>query len=114
MDRVGPGDLGRGDDARDVEVAVAAGGPPDADVVIGEPDVQRLTVGFGKHRDRFDPELFARADDPQGDLPAVRNEDFLEHQGVSSSPPAIEPVPSLSPAASMPDTLRANSLGLVA
>src|SRR5687768_13950423 len=40
MDRVGAGDLRRGDDARDLEIRVARGRRPNADVVVGESNVQ--------------------------------------------------------------------------
>ena len=79
MDGIGAGDLGGGDDARNVEVAVATGRPADADVVVGKADVQRLPVRFGVHRDRLDAQLFARADHPQGNFPAVGDQHFLEH-----------------------------------
>jgi len=111
MDRVRARDLGGRDETRDVQVAVAARRPPDADVVIGEADVQALAVGLGVHRDRRDPELLACPDDPQGDLPAVRDQHFLEHQGVSSIAPAWSAPPSRFPDESTPDTFRANSLG---
>ena len=41
VDRVRAGDLGRRDDARDVQVAVARRRRADADVLVGEADVQR-------------------------------------------------------------------------
>src|SRR5882762_10385137 len=79
MDGVGAGDFGGRDEPGDVEVAVAAGRAADADVVVGETDVQRLSVRFRIHRHRLDPQLLARADHPQGNLPAVRDQHFLEH-----------------------------------
>ena len=79
MDGVGPGDFGGGDEARDVEVTVAARGAADADVVVGEADVQRLPVRFRIHRHGLDAQLLARADHPQGNLPAVGDQHFLEH-----------------------------------
>jgi hypothetical protein len=79
VDGVGAGDLGGGDEVRDPEIRVAAGRRTDADVVVREADVQALPVGLGIDRDRLEPELSARANDPQGDLPAVGDEHFLEH-----------------------------------
>src|SRR5207302_8124657 len=102
---------------RDVEVALAAGRPADADVVVGEAHVQALAIGLGVDGDGRDPELFARTDHPQGDLPAVGDEDFLEHQGMRSIAPAAAAPgvpPSRFPEESTPETLSANSLGLVA
>ncbi len=79
--------------------------------VVREPDVEALAVRFGIHRDRGDAELLACPDDPQGDLPAVRDQHFLKHQGVSSIAPAWSLPPSRFPEESTPDTFNANSLG---
>ena len=67
-----------------LQVGQPARGRADADVVVGEADVQRLAVGLAVDRHRLNPELPAGPDDPQGDLPAVGDEDFLEHQGTMS------------------------------
>ena len=83
MDRVGAGDLRGADDRRDAQVAVGAARRADADVLVGEPHVQRVLVGLGVDRDGLDAELAAGADDPQGDLAAVGDEDFLEHAGYA-------------------------------
>ena len=80
MDRVGAGDLGGADDGRHVQVAVEAARRADADVLVGEPHVQRVLVGLGVHGDGLDAELAARADDPQGNLAAIRDQDLVEHQ----------------------------------
>src|SRR5207237_6698063 len=64
-------DLGRGDDARNVEVAVARRRPPDAHVVVGEARVEAVAIRLGVHGHRLDSQLLARTDHPQGDLPAV-------------------------------------------
>ena len=93
MDRVGTGDLGGGDEIRDLEVGGAAGRRPDAHVVVGEAHVQRLAVGLAVDRHRRDAELPARANHPQGDLPAVGDQHLLEHQGVRSSAPEAPTVP---------------------
>ena len=79
MDRVGAGDLGGADDRRHVQVAVGAARRADADVLVGEPDVQRVLVGLGVDGDGLDAELAAGADDAQRDLAAVGDQDFLEH-----------------------------------
>ena len=119
MDGVGARDLSRRDQPGDVEIAVARGRASDAYVVVGKPDVQRLPVRLGVDGDRPKSQFFARADHPQGDLPAVRNEDLCEHQGVRSvgTRPALppdEPPNALLVAESTPETFSANSLGLVA
>ena len=79
MDRVGAGDFGGADDRRHVEVALGAARRADADVLVGEAHVQRVLVGLGIDGDGLDAELAAGTDDPQGDLSAVGDEDFLEH-----------------------------------
>ena len=41
--------------------------------------MEGFAVGFGEDRDRLDFQLAGRADDPEGDLPAVGDQDFPEH-----------------------------------
>ncbi len=48
--------------------------------LVGEADVQRVPVRGGVDRDRLCAELVDRADDPDGDLAAVRHEHAVEHQ----------------------------------
>ncbi len=79
MNRVGAGDLGRAQHRRHVQVAVGAARRPDADVLVREADVQRILVGLRVHRDGLDAQFAAGANDPQRDLPAVGDQDFLEH-----------------------------------
>jgi len=79
VDGVGASYLRGGDDARDVEVRFARGRGADADVVVGEADVERLAIGFGVHGDGLDAELAAGADHSQSDLAPVCNQDFLKH-----------------------------------
>ncbi len=80
VDGVGAGDLGRGDDGRDVEVALRRRRRPDADGLVGEADGECVAVGRGVHRDGLDPHLAAGADDAERDLAAVGDEDFLDHR----------------------------------
>ena len=79
VDRVGLGDLGGRDDVRDVEVAVGGRRRPDADRLVGEPDVHRVGVGGRMDRDRPDPHVVRRAVDAQRDLAAVGDQDLLDH-----------------------------------
>ena len=79
VDRVGAGDLRRADDRRHVEVALGRPRRPDADVLVGEPDVQRVLVGLRVDGHGLDAHLPARQDDAQRDLAAVRDQDLLEH-----------------------------------
>src|SRR6266542_1954132 len=79
MNRVSAGDLGGGDDAGDIEVRLACRSGTDADVVIGEADVQRFPIRLGVHRNRLDSELAARAYDSQRNLASIRDQNFFEH-----------------------------------
>src|SRR2546430_6979413 len=109
-------DLGRGDDARNVQVAVARRRPPDAHVVVGEAGVEAVAIRLGVHGHRLDRQLLARTDHPQGDLPAVGDQHLLEHQGVMSPrrPAAVVVPPNdwLCPEAT-PATFSANPSGTV-
>jgi hypothetical protein len=77
---VGTGDLRGAEHGRHAQVAVRAARRTDADILVGEPDVERVLVGLGVHRDRLDAELPARDDHAQRDLPAIGDQDLLEHQ----------------------------------
>ena len=79
MDRVGAGDLGGAEHRRHVQIAVGAARRTDADVLVGEPHVQRVLVGLRIDGDGLDAQLAAGADDAQRDLSAVGDQDFLEH-----------------------------------
>ena len=48
--------------------------------LVGKPDVERIAVEFGVDRDGLDPEFTGGADDSDGDLAAVGNQDLLEHK----------------------------------
>ena len=60
MDGVGAGDFRRADDRRHVQVAVGAARRADADVLVGEADVQRVLVGLRVDGHGLDAELPAR------------------------------------------------------
>jgi hypothetical protein len=47
--------------------------------MIGEHCVQGMRVCIGVHRDRLDAHLAAGADDADGNLAAIRDQDFREH-----------------------------------
>jgi hypothetical protein len=79
MNRIRAGDLAGRDDRGHVEVAVAGGGRPDADALVGKPHVHGVGVGGRVHGHRRDAELLGRAQDPQGDFAPVRDQDFIEH-----------------------------------
>ena len=69
----------RVEDALGAEVGVARrrGADPHGDV--GLAHVARTGVGVGVDGDRADAQAAQRADDPDGDLAAVGDEDGLEH-----------------------------------
>ena len=46
MNGVGARDLGGADDRGDVQVALGAARRPDADVLVGKADVQRVLIGL--------------------------------------------------------------------
>ena len=79
MDRVAARRRGGGDHGRDAQVALVRRRRADADRAVGEPRVQRAFVRGRVDRDRLDPELVQRADDADGDLAAVRDQDAVEH-----------------------------------
>src|SRR4051794_37759537 len=70
-----------------VEVASSAGGGAGAgwagayaDGLVGQGQVGGVAVGLGEDRDHLHPQVLAGADDPQGDLTAVGDQDALEHR----------------------------------
>ena len=79
MDRIRAGDLAGGDQGRDVEIAVAGGRRADAHALVGEAHMHGVRVGGGMDRHGGDAELLRRAQDSQGDLASVGNEDLIEH-----------------------------------
>ena len=81
MDRVGAGDLARGEQGGDVEIGIARRRRADADAFVGELDVHRLLVGGRIDRDRGDAELLGRAQHPERDFAAVGDQDLVEHAG---------------------------------
>ncbi len=79
MDRIRAGDFGRADHRRHVQIAVGAARRTDADVLVGELDVQLVLVRLRVDGNGLDAELTAGVDDPQRHLAAIRDENFLEH-----------------------------------
>jgi hypothetical protein len=79
MDSVDVRDLSRADDCRNVEVALRQLGRTNADRFVGKLDVQRVPIGLAVNRHGADAQLFASANDAQGNLATVRNKNFIEH-----------------------------------
>src|SRR5919197_197782 len=75
MDHRGPGAPGRVEDRADRQVRV--GREPRADPVglVGHLDVEGVTVGVRVHGHGAEAQLANRPDDPNGDLPPVRDQD---------------------------------------
>ena len=69
----------RRQDGRDIQIAVAGGGRPDADGLVGEPHMHRMRIGGRMHRDGLDPHFVAGAVDAQRDLAAIGDQHLFEH-----------------------------------
>src|SRR5882762_7946956 len=79
VNRFGVGHLRRADDGGYVEIARAGCRRSDAHRFVGELHVLRLAIGLGMHYHGLDAHVAARALNAQGDLSAVSDQDFLEH-----------------------------------
>ena len=92
MDRVDVGDFGGADHLRDVQVAFARAGRPDAHGFVGKAHVQRIAVRLGIDRDRGDAQFLARIDHAQGDLTAIGYKDFSKHflSGLQVEPAPVQ------------------------
>ncbi|MNY35824.1 hypothetical protein D3C86_1702610 [compost metagenome] len=84
MDRRGAGDFGGADDRRNIQVGQGAGRRADAHRFVGQAQVHQVAVGGGVHRDGLDAQLFAGAQDAQGDLAAVGDQNFFQHRRLSA------------------------------
>ena len=82
MDGVDIGDLGGADDAWNIEVAVRALRRANTNCLVRKADMQRVPIGFRKHRDRLDAKLLTGVNDSEGDLATVSDEYFLEHRSL--------------------------------
>ena len=74
--------LGRGDDEVRAEVALGCRRRSEPHRRIGHPDVRRIDVGVAVDRHGLHPQLVTRPDDPDRDLPAVRDEDAIERPSL--------------------------------
>ena len=80
MHRVGAGDLAGREQRGHVEIAVLRRRRADADAFVGEAHMHGVGVGGGMHGDGRDAEFLAGAQDAQGDLAAVGDQDLVEHR----------------------------------
>ena len=79
MHGVGAGDLAGREQRGDVEIGILGGRRPDADALVGEPHMHRVSVGGGMHGNRLDAQFLAGAQHAQCDFAAIGYEDFVEH-----------------------------------
>ena len=79
VDGLRAGEQRGGENALLAEVAVLRRGRTDADALVGEGDMQAVAVGLGVDGDGGNAHLLAGADDADGDLAAVRNQNFRKH-----------------------------------
>ena len=80
MNGVHVGDFGRADDRGNIQIALGQLRRPNADGFIGKADVQRIAVGLAVDGDGADAQFFTGTDHPQGNLSAIRDQDFLKHE----------------------------------
>ena len=98
VDRLGAAGLDGGQDGGHVQVALLAGLPAECVGLVGEADVQGVTVRLGVHGDGPDPHLPAGPNDPDRDLAPVGDQHRRKHaiscQIVTPNTPArpMEPI----------------------
>jgi hypothetical protein len=69
-----------GEDGLGVQVALRRGLSAERVGLVRQPDVQRVPIELGIHGDRSDADLATGANDADGDLAAVGDQDLLEHR----------------------------------
>jgi hypothetical protein len=77
MDRLRVGHLRRGDDGRDVEVALRRRRRANTHRFIGHGHVLEVAVDRAVHGHRLDAQRMAGTQDAQGDFAAVGDDDFV-------------------------------------
>ena len=71
--------LSRSQNLRYQEITLQAGRRTDTDVVVGKPDVQGIAIRLTVDGNGLNSKFPTCADDSEGDLPPVSNQNFLEH-----------------------------------
>ncbi len=79
MNRVDIADFCGAYDPIDFQIAFRTRRPADTDRLVGQLNVKRVDVGLGIDGYRWNTQFFASSDDPQRDLAAVGNQDFVKH-----------------------------------
>ncbi len=74
MDGFRPGDFGRRQDRRNIQIAVFRCGRADADGFVCQADMHGIGIGGGMHRDSFDAHFAAGALNTQRDFATVGNQ----------------------------------------
>ena len=82
MHGVGAGDFARGEDCRNIQIAVFCRRRTDANALIGEPHMHRVLIRGRVDRDGRDAKLLAGAQHPQCNLPTVGDQDLVEHRSA--------------------------------
>src|SRR6516162_5570267 len=80
MDRFHVGDLRGADQTRDIQVAVAARRLANADFLVRQMKIGCVPIGFAEDGNDLDTQIPAGANDPQGNLTTIGNENSLEHR----------------------------------
>jgi len=113
VDGLRAGEQRGGEDTILTEVAVLRRGRTDADALVGEGDMQAVAVGLGVDGDGGNAHLLAGADDADGDLAAVRNQNFRKHSISISAKENSALTASLSPTKPLPSAKKKGRLAFV-
>ena len=80
MNRVGAGDLGRGNDIGNIQVAVDASCGTDTNLFVRKANVQRVSIGVRVDGYGADAQLLTGGEYPERNLASVGDQDLLEHE----------------------------------
>ena len=84
VDRLRASLLGGVDDLVDHEIALRGGRGADEDAFVSHIHRETVAIGFREHDGRLDAQPSGGADNADGDLAAIGDQDFIEHErGVS-------------------------------
>src|SRR5271165_857348 len=89
MHRLGATPAHRIEDRRNIQIALASGGRPDRPCLVGELDVQSVSVGLRIDRDGRDPEAARGADHAAGDFPPIGDQDLAEQAHIRKTPKRV-------------------------
>ena len=89
MDRICAADLGGRDDRRDRQIAVGGRRRADADRLIGKTHMHRVGVCGAVHGYGLDAEFLGCAQNPQGNFPAIGDQDFFNRHFLEPPVPVV-------------------------